>query len=527
VLRRRVLLAVTFVVLFGLGWWVGRGSASGDLYANLDLFVEVLQKVRENYVEPVEPKQLVDGATRGMLATLDPFSQFLDERSVENLQAFTHGSFGGIGIEIVVRDNFPTVIAPIEGTPAWEAGITAGDVIVRVNDESTAGLTLDQVATKLRGHPGTSVRVGLRREGDPEEHEVTLERRTIETKSVPYAFIERPGVGYLRLANFSEKSGPEVREAVAKLRAGGAKSLVLDLRSNPGGILDQAVDVAEQFLPSGAMIVYTDGRARGQDARYFGDDGLPETQWPLVVLIDGGSASASEIVAGALQDLDRALVIGRTSFGKGSVQRVYPLRGRNAAIKLTTALYYTPSGRSIHRPMRDSLARVAFGDDEGLDVAPHAAPDAAAARPVFKTKSGRTVHGGGGIAPDVEITPDSLPPLALEIERRNLPFRFANRWANAHADARSAAASPPWREFTAFLREEKVSFDDAALASVRPVLERALRRELGRRFGGGEGAARVGLEGDPVYQRALQALRNARAPGDVFAGIPGSAPRTP
>jgi carboxyl-terminal processing protease len=521
VVRRRILLAVTFVVLFGLGWWVGRGSASNDLYSNLDLFVEVLQKVRENYVEPVEAKQLVDGATRGMLATLDPFSQFLDERSVENLNAFTHGSFGGIGIEIVVRDNYPTVIAPIEGTPAWEAGVTAGDVLVRVNDESTAGLSLDEVATRLRGQAGTTVRVGLRHEGDPEDHEVTLERRIIETKSVPYAFVERPGVGYLRLANFSEKSGPEVREAVAKLRSGGAKSLVLDLRSNPGGILDQAVDVAEQFLPSGAMVVYTDGRAKGQDARYFGDDAKPETQWPLVVLIDGGSASASEIVAGALQDLDRALVLGRTSFGKGSVQRVYPLRGRNAAVKLTTALYYTPSGRSIHRPMTDSLG--AFIDDG--EENPHAS-DGATPRPMFKTKSGRVVYGGGGITPDLEITPDSLPPLALEIERRGLPFRFANRWANAHPKTASPAA-PPWSEFEAFLREQSVSFEPAALAAVRPTLERSLRRELGRRYGGGEGAARVGLEDDPVYQRALEALRNARGPGDVFAGIPAAGRRTP
>ena len=524
--RRNFGLAVALAVLFALGWWAGRGGARGDLYSNLDLFVEVLHKIEDNYVDPVDGHKLVEGALKGMLKGLDPYSQYLDTKAYGQLQSVTHGSFGGIGIVVGVRDNYPTVISPIEGTPAWRAGMRSGDTIVSIEGASSLGLSIEEVADRLRGPKGTSVRLTVHREGEDPDQDYTIEREIIVTSSVPYSFIAERGIGYLRLANFSEKSGAEVRAAVESLRAAGARALVLDLRSNPGGLLDQAVDVVEQFVPRNALVVYTRGRQSSQANRYVAAEPHPQLQWPIAVLVDGGSASAAEIVAGALQDLDRALLVGRTSFGKGSVQSVFPLKDRGAALKLTTALYYTPSGRSIHRAVHDSLQDDV--DDAGDGGASR--PDTTApARPVFRTPAGRVVFGGGGITPDVTVRPDSLPPLYLKSESRALAFRFANRWSNTH-DGATDASPPPWNDFVAFLRGEKLAFTVAELAAQRPLFERALRREIARRRGGDAAAASVALEGDPVVRRALEVLRRAKIARDVFAlagpgGVVGSPPR--
>ena len=518
--RQHIITGGLLAVLFGLGWWVGRGGASGDadLYRNLDAFVEVLHKVDQNYVDPVDPHRLIEGAIQGMLKDLDPYSQYLDSKAFQNLQATTHGSFGGIGIVVSVRDNYPTVISPIEGGPAWALGLRSGDVIVRIGARSTLGLTVEDVADLLRGPAGTRVQITVRREGERGERDVTIERKIIVTRNVPYAFVVGDHVGYLRLSSFSETSGAEVRTAVARLRAQGAHRLVLDLRSNPGGLLDQAVGVAEQFLKPNTLVVFTKGRVRGQSNRYVSSEKRPELDWPLVVLVDRGSASASEIVAGALQDLDRALVIGETSFGKGSVQSVFPLRGRSVALKLTTARYYTPSGRSIHRAATPPAA-LAEDDESDDSEAPTPAAPADSARQTYRTVGGRVVYGGGGIRPDVVVTPDSLPPLAATVESRGLAFRFANRWINTHPRWKPSAGlgDSLRRDFASFLKAEKVTFGEGELTRQREPLDRALRRELARHQLGDSAAARVVLEDDPVLARALKILGRSRTPREVFA----------
>ena len=530
-IRRRVVLGAVLVVLFGLGWVAGRGSArAGDLYQNLDLFVEILHRVQDNYVDPVEPETLISGAMKGMLRDLDPYSQFLDAASYQNLQATTHGSFGGIGVEVSIRDNYPTVISPIEGSPAWTVGIRSGDVITRIDGRTAAGLTIEEVAQRLRGPQGSHVQLGIHREGEDQEVEYSVERQEIVTKSVRYAFTVDGRYGYLRLANFSETSGAEVRAALARLRAEGANRLVLDLRSNPGGLLDQAVDVSEQFVKQGTLLVSTRGRARGQDNRYYASEAQPMLNWPMVILVDRASASASEIVAGSLQDLDRALVVGETTFGKGSVQSVFPLRERTVALKLTTARYYTPSGRSIHRVVdQAAVADLDAADDEETP-APNRAPAKrdSVKQPVFHTVAGRTVHGGGGIRPDVEVPRDTLPPLTNRVEGRGLAFRFANRWVNTHPTwkANDPLSAALWKDFAAFLTGEKVPFTPAELEHERSLLDRALRRELARRLSGDSAAVRVALEGDPSFERALEVLSRARTPREVFAAATGlAAPR--
>ena len=524
--RRNFVVGVAFVVLFGLGWWVGRGGARSDLYSNLDLFVEILHKVEDNYVDPVDGHKLVDGALKGMLKELDPYSQYLDTRAYGQLQNVTQGSFGGIGVVVGVRDNYPTVISPLEGTPAWRAGMRSGDVIVSIEGHSSLGLNIEEIADLLHGPPGSTVHLSVHREGGERAQDYTLEREIIETRSVLYSFMAERGIGYVRLASFSEKSGAEVRAAVEALRAAGAQRLILDLRLNPGGLLDQAVDVAEQFLPRGALVVYTRGRQHSQDNRYYSREARPQLQWPVVVLVDGGSASAAEIVAGALQDLDRALLVGRTTFGKGSVQSVFPLRDRGAALKLTTALYYTPSGRSIHRALRDTLQD--DEDDSGDGPAPP--PDSIArVRPVYHTAAGRVVYGGGGITPDVTVMPDSVAALYQKAEAKGLPFRFANRWLNARGSGAGTreTSAPPWDDFVAFLRAEHFAFADAELAAQRPLFERALRREVARRTAGDGAAARIAFEGDPVFRRALEVLRRAHSAREVFALGPSGTPGAP
>ena len=530
-IRRNLVLAGLLAALFGVGWWVGRSSATGPgtLYANVDGFVEVLQKVEQSYVDPVQSEVLVEGAIKGMLHDLDPYSQYLDESSWDNLKATTHGSFGGIGIVVSVRDNYPTVISPIEGSPAWTLGLRAGDVIVRIDGKSSAGLTVDEVASRLRGPSGTTVKIGVRREGENDEQEYTVERQVIVTRSVPYSFMVDDRTGYLRLANFSENSGSEMRAAMERLRLEGANRLVLDLRSNPGGLLDQAVDVVEQLVKPNTLVVFTRGRAKGQDNRYYSSERRPQLDWPLVVLVDQGSASASEIVAGALQDLDRALVVGQTTFGKGSVQSVYPLRGRNAALKLTTAKYYTPSGRSIHKAHNPALAELLDEDEDdgGADdaAAPSPAPGDSMPPKPYQTASGRTVFGGGGIVPDLVVTPDSLPSLTRRVETRSLTFRFANRWVNQHPGSKLAAPTETqWKDFLAFLDSQKVPATAAEIRTERPLLERSIQRELARRLSGDPAAAKVALQGDPVFEQALDILSRARTAREVFriAASPGN-----
>jgi len=515
-----MMVAVILAALFAVGWLSGREGARGELYSNLDTFVEVLDKVSQNYVEPVDPERLITGAVGGMLKTLDPYSQYLDSKGYGNLQDVTHGSFTGIGIEVSVRDHFPTVISPIEGTPAWEAGLQTGDVIVKVDGKSTTDYSLDEVAQALRGPEGSRVTITVSREGESNERDFHLVRREIVVASVPYALVTPEGVGYVRISRFAEDTGEGLQKAIAKVREKGAKSLVVDLRRNPGGLLEQAVHVVEQFVPKGSGIVSTRGRIKAQDHQYTAANTRPETRWPMVVLVDEGSASASEVVAGALQDLDRALVVGRVTYGKGSVQNVFRLRGGEGAVKLTTALYYTPSGRSIHRdhPNTDEDADAKDDDDDDATPRPVTASDSTH-RPVFRTKAGRTVYGGGGITPDVVVAADTLGPVAIEVERRGLMLRFAHRWEAAHPAKGTALPGPEavWPDLMTFLESEKASSSPDSIVRERDTLVGAARREIARRRGGEIDAVQVSLEHDPDFQKAVDILRRSQRPVDVFA----------
>ncbi len=310
-------------------------------------FSEVYVRVKKDYVEPVEDKELIEHAIRGMLSGLDPHSAYLDADEFKELQIGTSGEFGGLGIEVGMENGFVKVIAPIDDTPAQRAGIQAGDLIIRIDDKPVKGMTLNEAVKLMRGKKGTKIKLTIVREGADKPLEFTIVRDVIRVKSVKSRMLE-PGFGYVRITSFQSKTTRSLIDAVKKLEKknkGALKGLVLDLRNNPGGVLNAAVGVADAFLDQG-LIVYTEGRVPDAKLRYSATQGDVLHGAPMVVLINGGSASASEIVAGALQDHQRAIIMGRKSFGKGSVQTILPLN-KDTAIKLTTARYFTPSGRSI------------------------------------------------------------------------------------------------------------------------------------------------------------------------------------
>ena len=329
------------------GQWVSNVSAvPRQDYESLEAFTNILSIVKKNYVEDVETKSLITGAINGMLNSLDPHSAYLTPDLYKELQMDTQGRFGGLGIEITIKSGVLTVVSPIEDTPAFKAGIKPGDMIFKIEDEFTKDMTLIEAVKRMRGPKGTKITISIKREGVPELIDFTLTRDTIRIQSVRSRSLEE-GYGYIRLAQFQERSDRDLQKALEKFKAekGGIKGLVLDLRNNPGGLLTQAVRITDLFLDSG-LIVYTEGRIESQKHKYFAQKENSWLDFPMVVLVNGGSASASEIVAGALQDHKRAVVLGTKTFGKGSVQTILPLDD-NSALRLTTARYFTPKGRSI------------------------------------------------------------------------------------------------------------------------------------------------------------------------------------
>jgi carboxyl-terminal processing protease len=344
--KRTVLLA-----LFGAGLGVTAvlspvRSAVDDTYQQIKLVVDVLQHIREQYVEEVDQKKLVYGAAAGMARTLDPFSQFMEPDDHKEMKTETQGQFGGLGIRIAVRDGWLTVITPMPETPAYRLGILPGDKIVKIEGDITQGLGVEDAVKRLRGKPGTKVTISILREGEKEPRDYTITREVIKILSVRSTLLDGK-IGYVKLNEFIETSEDDMGKALKSLTDQGMASLILDLRNDPGGLLTSAVDVSKLFIGDSKIIVYTQGRVQPRQD-FFADSKAPYGEIPMAVLVNGGSASASEIVTGALQDHKRAVIIGSETFGKGSVQSVIPLDD-GSALRLTVAKYYTPSGRSIHR----------------------------------------------------------------------------------------------------------------------------------------------------------------------------------
>jgi carboxyl-terminal processing protease len=341
-----LIVAIAFTGVIFNRWTLLKNVNAGEYhhYTQIKTFAESLTLVKKNYVEEVDEKELVYGAIRGMLSSLDPHSSFLPPEAFKEMQIDTKGEFGGLGIQIGIKDKVLTIIAPIEDTPAYRAGVKAGDKIIKINGESTKDITLHEAVTKLRGPKGTSVTITIIREGLEKPKDITIVRDIIKLKSVKSKIVDE-GIGYIKLTQFQEKTASDLKKALKDLTEKGINALILDLRNNPGGLLKGAVDVASQFLPPGKLVVYIKGRS-GDKTEFRTQNSDRYYDYPMIVLVNEGSASASEIVAGAMQDWGKAVILGTQTFGKGSVQTVMPLSD-GSALRLTTARYYTPKGRSI------------------------------------------------------------------------------------------------------------------------------------------------------------------------------------
>ena len=349
-----LMLVMTFLLSYVLITPVR--AAVDKTYEQLKLMIDVMGLINANYVEIKENKDLVTGAIHGMVGTLDPFSQFLEPDAYKEMKSETEGEFGGIGIRISTKNEWLTVITPLPGTPAYRAGILPEDRIIKVDTKSIYRISVEEAIKYLRGAPGTKVTISIAREGVKDPIEFILTRELIKIETIRSKMLDSE-IGYIRLSEFSANSNKDLNKALSGLKNEGMKYLILDLRNNPGGLLDTAVDVCQDFLEEGKLIVFTQGREKESRKDYLSKGKSPYTKLPLIVLVNRGSASGSEIVAGAVQDLKRGLLIGTTTFGKGSVQSVYPLQEGNA-LRLTTAKYYTPSGRSIHRDEKTGIGGV-------------------------------------------------------------------------------------------------------------------------------------------------------------------------
>ncbi|MDD5060272.1 MAG: S41 family peptidase [Candidatus Omnitrophica bacterium] len=350
-MRKNIFIAFLLIIILSLGLRLGftenKNKSNDQLYKLVELFSDTLAVIQKEYVDETKIKDLIYGSLKGMLSSLDPHSQFMDPDTYNELKVDTQGKFGGIGIEITLKNGILTVITPIEDTPAWKAGIKANDSIVKINDELTRDMTLTDAVKRLRGKPLDPVNITVLRENENKLLEFKIVRDIIKIKDIKYAMILESGVGYIRLTEFRENSTQELNNALSNLSKQGVKALIIDLRNNPGGLLDEAVKVTSRFLERNKLVAYTEGRQKDKELKFYADSRNPILDMPLAVLINEGSASGSEIVAGALQDYKRAIIIGTKSFGKGSVQTVIPLSD-GSALRLTTSHYFTPSGKIIH-----------------------------------------------------------------------------------------------------------------------------------------------------------------------------------
>ncbi len=441
---------------------------------NVGLFGEIYRQVSTRYVDAINPEGFLKAGIDGMLGTLDPYTEYIEPENTSDLRIMSMGHYGGVGMQIGTRgpDRILTVISPIEGTPAWRLGLRAGDQILEIDGKPTAGFSTSDAADKLRGPAGTQVTIKVRRQGVDKLLSYTITREEIKVNDVSYAGIIDDGVGYVRLTRFSRSAGDEVRSAVGDLLQQGMKGMILDLRSNPGGLLPEALSVAENFVKPGDLIVTTRGRDPKDVVEYRseGTPSLPENI-PLIVLINEGSASASEIVAGAIQDLDRGVIVGKTSFGKGLVQSVINFRD-GTALRITTAKYYTPSGRLIQKVDY-------FSDNQSIIHTPKAGDEDT----LFTTERGREVKAHGGIEPDITVDLPDVGQLTIALWQEDAFFDYANKYAGSHSDLSGWTVSDDmYNGFIDYLKKQDFNWESSVTHSLEDLHKEAVEQGLDATF---------------------------------------------
>jgi carboxyl-terminal processing protease len=518
--RRSAVLVICVVLACGcVGMVFGQrltsstaSSGDGDIRDSVRSFTEVYEVVQRNYAEPVNPdKAIYNGAIPGMLRVLDPHSNFFDPKSYAALREEQRGKYYGVGMQVGPRNNKVIVIAPFTGAPAYRAGIRPGDVIIAVDGKPTDNMSTSDVAELLKGPKGTTVKITMLREGTDKPIDFNVVRDEIPRYSVDVHFMIKPGIGYIHVSGFQETTEHEVAQALDQLQEqGDLKGLILDLRQNPGGLLSEGVGVADKFLKKGQVIVSHHGRSSPEKI-YRAARGNGGKDYPLVVLVNRGTASAAEIVAGAIQDHDRGLIVGETTFGKGLVQTVYPL-SENTGLALTTAKYYTPSGRLIQREYNGvSLYDYYYNSRDSGDGTPPAP-----SREVKMTDSGRTVYGGGGINPDIVIPPIKGNKFEDTLLQKYAFFNFAKHYVISHKVAENFQVDDAvMQEFRKFLDSQQIPFTEAELSENNDWVRSNIKAELFvNEFGQQEGL-KVHTETDPAVEKALELLPKAKELADT------------
>jgi carboxyl-terminal processing protease len=509
----RIAAIVLFTLALALGGLLGDRllAVTDETRDSLRLYTELVNVAHDRYGAEVSYRDLVYSSVNGMLRSLDPHTAFLSPEAYEGMREKQQVSFYGLGILVGVRNGQLTVISPLEGTPAARLGIQAGDVISTIEGEATETMTLDEAVGKLKGPKGSQVKISIVRRGLPQPLTMSVTRAEIPQTTVRQAYLLNPTTGYIQLTEFARGSGHEMAEAIDKLRNAGMKQLVVDLRNNGGGLLDQAIDIADQFLPDGSMIVQTKGRTRDSFQSYRADGKYPALDAPVVVLVNEGTASASEILSGALQDHDRGLIVGTPSWGKGLVQTVYNL-SYGAGLALTTAKYYTPSGRLIQRDYTSYYDYYTHADAGSPEITGKTVDD----KDIFHTDLGRKVYGGGGITPDVIIKDQELSPFEQFLLARNAYLNFAVDYASRNK------VKGDWQpdtdkvlaEFGQWLIKEKLATPEEVqknlpVKEVRDGSMLQIRAEVANSTGGQEARHRVLSEGDIQLQQALKLFDRA------------------
>lgn len=471
------------------------GASRETLYKYSKLLTDISYRIQSAYMDTINTKEMIYSGIKGMLDVLDPFSVLMEQQNYDRLMESTHGKYEGLGMQIDLREDTVTVVSPIEGTPAQRMGLQAGDRIIEIDGKNAVGMTTEAASKLMRGPAGTKVSLTINRVGLPEPLEYVVERAVIELKSVPYYGMadEANKIGYLRLNKFSESTDRELEEALAALRGMGAQSVIFDLRYNGGGLLDQAVKTANLFLDKDKLIVYTQGRDPESQRKYFSTEAPIASDMPLIVLVDDGTASASEIVSGAIQDWDRGLIVGNTTFGKGLVQQVFRLPDtEDVALKLTTARYYVPSGRSIQKPSRatkhpHSEDEEAAAEDDSTELVERESE-------VFYTNKGRKVYGGGGIVPDVLVEREKATWLDVQLRQQGKFFNYAVHYTTKHQNVPLTfeVTDEILADFRQYLKDNKFEYKTETEVELDKMLET--------------------LEDDPermaIYQSAIEQMKS-------------------
>jgi carboxyl-terminal processing protease len=520
---RRIALAAAVVIPVAAGGWVLQDRATRD---NAQLFNQVLTLVADRFVDTVDTSVLYEKAATGLVEELhDPYSQLFSPEETERFNSTSTGRYGGVGMQIEEQQDNIVVVRVFPNTPAERAGVVEGDRIVGVDTASTSGWSTQQVSDALLGEPGTRVSARFLRPGVPQEIVHKFTRALIHIPAVPYAIMLEPKIAYIPLQTFNETAADELVEALERLKGEGASGAILDLRDNPGGILDQALSISDLFLREGQEIATIRAR-NGKAQRFVAQARFRIPDFPLIVMVNGYSASASEIVTGALQDHDRALVVGTTSYGKGLVQSLYPLEG-GYSLKLTTAKWYTPSGRSIQKDRSHAAGGTSA---PGITSDQESGPDSLESeavkkdRPEYHSDAGRVVYGGGGITPDVIIPEDTIPTA-----QQNLARELAPKAAIVRADLydlaldlkddmpREVTSKPEWRErLYKQLTKDSVTVDRELWDSGSALVDRWISHQALRQAYGDSTLKRLTIDEDPQLQRALALLRKGDSQSDLF-----------